>query len=776
MRAETIRDSSKELEARGAIRAVRWEDLKTAGRYIIDQIQAGIKSAEVAAFDVTRLNHNVMFELGYAIGTNRKIWLLRDISDAQSKRDWDKIRLLTTLGYSPVVNSYDLIDEWYRQRPDSAEGTVFERSISEALQDPDKPSLFYLLGLHDTDAERKIYRRIRQEQAAGIYLRLADPAEAAVETLAWYAQQIYASEAVIAHLTSPERIDADIHNARCAFVSGLASGMGKPTLMLAEGDFLTPIDYRDLAYSYPSAGAASRRADEWLTVRLAQARQRAAAGPTRARAISLGVELRQLRLGDPVAENEEDTLGDYFLETAAFDDLIEDRQSIFVGRKGTGKTANLLTAADRLGSDKRNLVVVIKPYSYELDSISELVTKYREVGEQGYLVESLWKFLIYSELAKQEYERLANLPQRPGPASVQGSFMDFVEKHRELILDDFAVRLETAVDSLRPASRSDAGVGEKRARIAEALHSGLLQQLREYLGRALADRRRVAILIDNLDKSWTRTGDLDSPSAFILGLLSSVGRIQDEMRGQGRSSAPIAVTLAVFLRSDIFARIKHKAREPDKLPVSRLIWSDPELLLRVMEERYIASKPNSAGSELWEKYFCEKVGGLNTPSYILERILPRPRDLIYFCRAAIATAVNRGHARVEPEDIVDAEQSYSQFAFEALQVENSIAAERMENILYEFYGGTSLLSLDSLLSRLRKAEIQEADLTEIVEHLYAFGFLGVVGQPGEAEYARDIENETATKALIRRRLEGDGGDLTFRVHPAFWKYLEITEG
>src|ERR1700730_17155736 len=82
MRADTIRDGSNTLQARKLITAVRWEELKVAGRYVIHHIQAAIKSADVAGFDVTKINHNVMFELGFAIGANRKIWLFRDISDA----------------------------------------------------------------------------------------------------------------------------------------------------------------------------------------------------------------------------------------------------------------------------------------------------------------------------------------------------------------------------------------------------------------------------------------------------------------------------------------------------------------------------------------------------------------------------------------------------------------------------------------------------------------------------------------------------------------------
>jgi hypothetical protein len=75
--------------------------------------------------------------------------------------------------------------------------------------------------------------------------------------------------------------------------------------------------------------------------------------------VRLSAELRTLRFGEHVAENEIDTLSEYFIDTSALDDVLAVRNSLFVGRKGTGKTANMLQAAARLAEDVRNLVVVI---------------------------------------------------------------------------------------------------------------------------------------------------------------------------------------------------------------------------------------------------------------------------------------------------------------------------------------------------------------------------------------------------------------------------------
>ena len=60
--------------------------------------------------------------------------------------------------------------------------------------------------------------------------------------------------------------------------------------------------------------------------------------------------------------------------------------AIFVGRKGVGKSANLLKLVSEIGKDKRNLVCVIKPVAYDLEGIVSLLGKYKERDVKGYAV------------------------------------------------------------------------------------------------------------------------------------------------------------------------------------------------------------------------------------------------------------------------------------------------------------------------------------------------------------------------------------------------------
>ena len=134
-----------------------------------------------------------------------------------------------------------------------------------------------------------------------------------------------------------------------------------------------------------------------------------------------------------------------------------------------------------LGGDKRNLVVVIQPLDYDLAGLTKLLRKYREFDSKGYLIESLWKFLIYSELAQAA---ALDIDQRPGGGPYSPSESELLSLFRSsgsILRDDFSVRLERAVESLEPLPEYS-GIEDTRVAISEALHNTVLTKLRRLLG------------------------------------------------------------------------------------------------------------------------------------------------------------------------------------------------------------------------------------------------------------------------------------------------------
>jgi nucleoside 2-deoxyribosyltransferase len=97
-RAESIETAIDELNGGGIVDVFGWKKLKIGGRLVIGTICDEIKRCGVFIADITGLNPNVLFELGYAIAQKKRVWLLLNSHIARAKTDFERFELLTTVG------------------------------------------------------------------------------------------------------------------------------------------------------------------------------------------------------------------------------------------------------------------------------------------------------------------------------------------------------------------------------------------------------------------------------------------------------------------------------------------------------------------------------------------------------------------------------------------------------------------------------------------------------------------------------------------------------
>jgi hypothetical protein len=763
---------SAELISKLGVSTQSWEDLSVGGRVVISTILSGIDGSDVSIFDVSTLNPNVLFELGYAVGRARRIWLLLDGSDAEAKARWDRFRLLAGVGYRTWTNSDDIRDAYLIDQPHLVDDTVYDQLIEPNLVDePRGAAIFYMPMSYDTDASKLVDRRLNIEARQGIRLIVSDPTESALNPLSWYAQKINESAATIVHFAAQRRSLANIRNSRAALVSGLATGLERPVLMLAEEDYSAPFDYQDRLRHYSSAERCEEYLNAWLREQQIRPDEK-----YRTRRLQLVTRLRGLGFGEHVAENERDALSDYFVETAAFDQAVKSKLMLFVGRKGAGKTANMFQAAARLQEDARNVVVVIKPAGYELSALVSLLN--RLPGEvKDYSIESLWRFLLESELACTAIAAIAARPPGVPYTEAELELLRFADESPFDIRADFAVRFEDAVRYLLESDLTSAdSVASGRDLLNEALHVDAIRRLRKLLGPVLSGRERVAVLIDNLDKAWDRRGDLEPLAQLLLGLLGAVGRVSQDFAREDSWRQRVELSLVVFLRSDIYAYIQRVAREPDKIPTQVLSWTDRSLLLRLIEERFLAVRPPQTDpEELWGRFFCPTVMGMETKEYLLSHVLPRPRDMVYLCNAAVMSAVNSRHDIVEEEDIRAAEKTYSQFAYEALLVENGITVQQFEDVLLEFMGSDAVFPSSAARANIRLARIPEETIDAVIDRLKAMSFLGLEVGADKFAYIEGEADSRRLDVLARKYADRTRAEPRYSIHPAYRKYLEVQE-
>lgn len=771
MLPETMRAAIDNINKRKQVHVCSWEELKVGGKAIAREVCESIAKVDLLIADVTGLNPNVLFEIGFAIARRKRLWLLLD--NSLSKNDFSELHTLSTVGYSAYTASADITSGFFRDAPHTDLGAdLLTNVIQPSLIPGQSSTLLYLKSQHETEASVQITKRL---DLAPIKRIADDPREAPSQTLLWYGQQVYAADAVVCHLTNPARQGARIRNARYALVAGMAYGLGKHLLMLSEADQLAPLDYRDILRSYQTATAAHRHLDSWL-LPLEEAWRESAQSVLNHRAhLRLATELKGLDLGEYIAEHEEERLVDgYFVETVAYREALSGTHTIFVGRKGTGKSANFLQLHAHLASDVRNILSVIKPVAYELESVIRVLSELADRDRKVYALEGLWKFLLYSDIANA---LAAKFSSKPLAAQTSGelSYLDFWESHKTILVGDFSARLERCLLQLEGAcglNAQDRTTETYRQQVSQALHSSLLSEVRKKFLEAIPRGTRVAIIVDNLDKAWDRQNDLASLAEFLLGLLGAANKVRSELKN---AMPGLELSLAVFLRADIFEKVQQVAREPDKIKHTRLVWTDRELLYKLVAERFAAANSDDVPPDaLWKTFFCPVVQQVGIREFLTSVIQPRPRDFLYLIKTAISTAINRGHARVEEDDVLEAYRAYSEFAAGILLIEDNSEDGVLEKVLYEFAGAPAHLSHDEVVSRIVAGGIEHASADAMVSQLCTLSFLGTEVSDNDFRFPDSASELKKVQVLARRLCETRSAKPRYLVHPAFHPFLELT--
>lgn len=763
---DVMRSFAAALNSAVGVEAATWEDLKVDGKVVISEITSAIDNAGMAVFDVTYPNPNVLFELGYAIARAKPVWITLDSTVETAHRAWTDLALLKQVGYTAYRNSEDLMRRFRETWPITNLEPVYDSHLEAILPEASRQEgILYCATFEPFEAANKLNGLMDSRQRRGLKVSVSDPAETSLTTLEWFVPRIVESAGVLIHFAADNRNRARIHNNRHSLIAGMALGFEVPSLLLAEQDYSSPFDYETRLQVYEMAEECVSRAREWLDGLVQD-------GPRvglhrRARRSSLAA----IRFGEHVAENERAELADYFVETSAFHQVVAARDSIFIGHRGTGKTANAIQAFNKIASNKTNLAILIKPPSFEFPAILEIVGRLPEF-QHDYFFDALWRFVIQTEIAYAIFQVLGRRsPNVPYDAEEQ-SFLDYIDSAEFDIKAEMSVRLEQALRVLRaslPPEPTDQSSG--RNEINEAFHRKSLAVLRSQLGKVLRNKKRVAVFVDNLDKGWERGTDFTTMARFILGLLTARGQVVTDFMKEDYWRDSVKLTVAVFLRSDIYTYLRREAREPDKLPISSVKWDDWGALKMVLESRFLESELSPAtADELWNKYFCPTVSGVGLQDFLRKVSLPRPRDIVFFCNAAVGRAIDRGHETVLEEDFLSALGDYSQYAFEALLVENGVTVPEMEDALLAFLDAPEIATRAERAAALGALGLADERIEPLLEKLTAMSFFGLETLPERFTFP-EVGSDMAAARTRARRTEPENSHQRLIIHPAFHEFL-----
>lgn len=722
---------------------ISWHDLNVTGQIIFCEICKAIRFTRLVVADVTTLNFNLLFEIGFALGLGVPVLPIRDTTYVRDKKVFDELGVLDTFGYFDFQNSHEL------------QSGILERQdmVPLGLQKPPLNTfqpLFVVKSPIESDGMVKLMSIVKK---SALKFRTFDPREVSRISLQETYKQVLSSRAIILHMLSPDR-DEVAHNARCAFMAGIGMAAQKHVLMLQEGETKHAIDFRDVAKSYTRASQIFELVTP-LMRSVIEELQSSVFVPT-----TLPLKpLEKIDLGDLAAENEIKALQTYFVPTAEYQEVKRGHARLVVGRKGAGKTAIFYGVRTTYSPSRSHIVLDLKPEGHQFTKLRESVMAEMTEGVKQHVLTAFWNYLLVMELARHIVYRDSYLQYRD--YKLREPFNALVEAYGtddETERADFSERLLALVGEIEARRKLAVTVPSSTAEITQLIHSRDIRKINDALGDYLnVSRRDVWLLFDNLDKGWPVQAAKPEDIMLLRCLLEATRKLQRQLE-----SRSVELHSVVFIRNDIYEHLILEPADRGKDAPVLLDWNDPEVFKEILRRRIGPSTGlhDSSFDELWALFFDLQVRGQSSFDYILSRTLMRPREVIRFVRECIDVAINRNRDRVTEEDILYAEQSYSEDALVDITLEMKDVKPEYADVPYSFIGVPITLTRGQVEAKLREVQIAGDQLESVIQLLLWFGFLGIYVSEDEERYAFQFQHNV-------KRMQAGLNDVAYCIHPAF---------
>lgn len=733
-----------------------WVENDIAGRFLVDPILARIEGADCVVADVSTLNFNVTYEIGYAIASKKRVILTRNRALAADEGEVRRVGVFDTLGYESYENG-DQFAEILESIKDF-DGLAIPQKIDG------RAPVWILQFPYKTEAQGRIIARVKK---ARLRFRSFDPSEQSRLAAHEAIESIGASLGVIIPLAQVNLANSKVHNLRAAFAAGVSHGLGKTTIILQSGDDPVPLDYRDFVQSYKQPGQIDDYIAEFaseVTEQL-QTREPVAVAPK-------GL-LFNLDMGSSTAENEFAHLGSYYLQTDEFRRALRGEVRIVVGRKGAGKTAVFAQVRDHVRSNRNNIVLDLKPEGYQLRKLKDQILDFLEEGTAEHTITAFWEYLLLLEIAYKLLEKDQHVYMRDHRLFEPYQRLSAAYSADEYVREgDFSERMSSLVNAViavfqeQYPNRADIRMSQRQ--VTEVLYLHNLKELRRSLEDYLNLKGEVWILFDNLDKGWSTHGVSEADLLMMRCLLDASRKLEQTFAKNGISCHTI-----VFMRNDIYQLLLDVTPDRGKELRTSLDWSEPDLLRQLLRRRLIYNGlPAELGFEqLWRQICVPIVHGEDSSQYLIDRSLMRPRFLLNIISHCRGFAVNLEHEKIEQEDIDRGISAYSTDLIYDIDLEIRDVLPFATDVLYHFIDRPSHMSMESLREILSGAGFDQEEQERLMNILLWYGVFGVERNDGDLAYIYDVNYDIKRLKTIMSRLQPEAPRMV--INPALWAGLEI---
>lgn len=689
--------------------AKAWEEYKEI-RVISKKILDAIRACEVFACDLTYFNHNVLFELGYAIASDRKIIIFINKKRNEAPYKYS-ISIYKDLEYVPLTNGVSIQAALQNKLWDNILGSLVNiRNI-----DKDSIDLFYLQSIWPNQYSQDLDKEISKiEKDSNVLIERDSRGEDNNKPMPYYFQKAVKAKSVLIHFLGKTIENESVENGKNSFYAGVACGLGKDTLLVAPALYdPPPLDYHEIFQQYSTSESLVRIVNEWLIEKIKPISPRRDA--TR---VMHEINLIKLGLGPDAAENEGEKLLNYFIETAAYDKAFNSPKSIIIGRKGSGKTAIYIKLINELTKDKNNYVIVLKPEPDELEENSQVSKLYKPASVKSFYY-AAWKLNIFSKMMLMIAEKILEKPSAAGNTPIEEDIIDYVEKNENLL----ALHFFGVINEISKKAKDDPS-------ILETLHHQYLAPMtkiiREYFRSKNMKYVKIYVVADNLDKTWGPQYDKDVQSEMIWALWEIENVIQDALID--RKGEKVSFGQIIFLRKDIYDYIKNNYNEPDKIAAltQEIDWETyPALLRQLIENRFkyiLGLSEESSIENVWRDYF-DFSAKQHPFDLIVSIITKRPRDIINFITRLFESAVNNGHSKANDNDLNNAINEYSNYLNDTLITETIAEYPEIREILAQLQKRGTKVSYNEFVRIIKEIGYDKRKIDTLIEALFAKEYL-----------------------------------------------------
>ena len=738
------------------IKIKSWKALDILGSFIVDRIQEEISTNDILVADISYLNCNVTYEIGFAIGQGKTIALIRNKSLNEGTTLIRSVGIFDTIGYLEYENSQDLTGLLRTINPHPL--------LPENSKINTKVPVYLLETKNRTDFAIRISGRIKK---ARLNYRSFDPVESPRLSAHDAISQVAQSLGVVVPLLPKDTDDSVVHNLRASFISGLADGMNKVVLILQYGDDPVPVDYRDFVSIYYHPDDINKYIAEFADKMMVAFQE--------GKPYDLNPDstfLQKLDFGASSAENEMRTLQEYYLKTDAYMKAYRGEAVLVVGRKGSGKSAIFLQLRDKERSKSKNVVLDLKPEGYKMLKFKELILDYLEEGTMQHTIMAFWEYVLLLEICYKilESDSIRYLQQ----TDIYDPYIKLQEVYKAedyMSEGDFSERLSYLMEKVTIGYKlkygDDINVRLSTPEITGLLYNTNIKDIRNHLMQYLKHKDRVWLLFDNIDKGWPTSGLSSADVVIIRTLIDAARKIQKNLEHERLEVFPI-----IFLRNDVFELLVEQTSDRQKEAKVLLDWVDGDLLRQIIKLRIDANLETKTESfeEAWRSICLRHYYGEETSQYFIERSLMRPRFLINLINQCKSFAINLNHTRIEEEDIEKGFTAYSIDLLTDISYEIRDIFPIAENILYCFMAAPPELSKKTLNQLIEDYLATDEHNEKIIDLLLWYGFLGVKIENHDIKY---IYNINYSMQLFKGLMAKKKDDLIYIINPGFLPALMI---